>query len=102
VFVSEASNDKDAANLMLQGGHVALPHEVLKKMNRNLLLDILWAADQASYVVGNGRSGVSQAIAQLLGARFKMDPNFLGLWEDDTTTLECLQETRDIAWLVEP
>lgn len=71
------------------------------ELNLFLLAEVLWAVEHGMYVVGNGRSGVSQLMVQLLGAKYRMDPNWLGLWEDDQSMLSCLDETRDIPWIVE-
>mmetsp|Transcript_81143 Transcript_81143/g.169457 ORF Transcript_81143/g.169457 Transcript_81143/m.169457 type:complete len:446 (+) Transcript_81143:1259-2596(+) len=102
VLVSRAGVDHIDQAQLAKGGHWTLKPEDRKNMNLALVADIMWAAGRASYVVGNGKSGVSQAAAQLIGARLKMDPNYLGLFEDDTTLLECVRETEDVAWLVEP
>eukprot|EP00405_Crypthecodinium_cohnii_P035076 CAMPEP_0206530468 /NCGR_PEP_ID=MMETSP0325_2-20121206/3195_1 /ASSEMBLY_ACC=CAM_ASM_000347 /TAXON_ID=2866 /ORGANISM="Crypthecodinium cohnii, Strain Seligo" /LENGTH=507 /DNA_ID=CAMNT_0054026541 /DNA_START=55 /DNA_END=1578 /DNA_ORIENTATION=+ len=102
VLMSRAGVDKIDTKTLEKGGHEKLSVLDRKNMNAALLADILWAVERASYIVGNGRSGVSQIITQLIGARLNMDPNFLGLFEDDLTTLECLKETEEIAWLVAP
>jgi len=43
-----------------------------------------WAAD----VVGCGSSGVTQLAAQLIGGRLGVDPNSLGMWEDDKLNVD--------------
>jgi hypothetical protein len=52
-----------------------------------LMTDVEFASRHGSHVVGCGRSGITQLIAQRLGAREGMDPNQLALFEDDAKTL---------------
>merc|ERR1712216_123717 len=59
-----------------------------------VLAEVYAAAEWSQYVVGCGSSGVSQLLAQLLGARFGMDPNVLGLWEDDPLSVRFALEWR--------
>merc|ERR1712048_994209 len=48
-----------------------------------VLAESFAAAKRAHYVVGCGSSGVTQLVAQLIAGNVHMDPNRLGLWEDD-------------------
>jgi len=102
VLMSRAGVDVVDIEKLAKGGHYSLPLAIRREMNANLTAEMLWAGERASYVIGNGRSGVSQALAQLIGARLRIDPNYVSLFEDDTTLLQCLEETKDVAWLVAP
>lgn len=61
-----------------------------------LMADVVFASRHGSYVVGCGRSGISQLIAQRLGARFLMDPNELALFEDDMTMMRTVWDEATI------
>jgi len=69
----------DAAKLSL--GHEAWGNKAA--IGLQVLAESFAAAKQADYIVGCGSSGVTQLVAQLIGGRVGMDPNVLGLWEDD-------------------
>lgn len=69
----------DAAQLSL--GHEAWGNKAA--IGLQVLAESFAAAKQADYIVGCGSSGVTQLVAQLIGGRVGMDPNVLGLWEDD-------------------
>ena len=49
----------------------------------SVLVDSLAAASWCDFLIGVGTSGVSQLIAQLMGARRHMDGNLLSLWQED-------------------
>jgi hypothetical protein len=59
-----------------------------------VLAEVYAAAEWSHYVVGCGSSGVSQLVVQLMGARFGIDPNVLGLWEDDPLSVRFALEWR--------
>mmetsp|Transcript_62035 Transcript_62035/g.166009 ORF Transcript_62035/g.166009 Transcript_62035/m.166009 type:complete len:234 (-) Transcript_62035:148-849(-) len=42
----------------------------------------------ADNIVGCGSSGVTQLVAQLTGGRLGVDPNSVGMWEDDSVNVE--------------
>jgi hypothetical protein len=64
--------------------------EAAMRADVELLADITFAAKYGTHIIGCGRSGISQLIAQKLGAKFMMDPNVLSLFEDDATLLRSL------------
>merc|ERR1719281_668181 len=49
--------------------------------------DMRFAIKYGSHIVGCGRSGISQFIAQGLGAKYMVDPNALTAFEDDALML---------------
>jgi hypothetical protein len=69
-------------------------------MDRELVASISFAAKHASYVIGYGRSGVSQILAQLVGARQRICPSQVSLFEDDMVLLQNLDETKDWYWFI--
>jgi hypothetical protein len=75
-----------------------LKHEI---MDRELVASMSFASRHASYVIGNGRSGISQLMAQLVGAKYHMCPSQLSLFEDDIVLLRDLEETKDWSWYIE-
>ena len=58
-----------------------------------LMASVFFAAHYGSYIIGCGSSGVSQFLAQLLAAKYRMDPNELSLFEDDWEMRKLLPET---------
>jgi len=67
-------------------GHAALATHTTTDIE--LMADIFYAAEHGTHLVGCGRSGISQLIAQKLGAKLKIDPNVLTLFEDDRALLK--------------
>jgi len=51
--------------------------------SQEVFVDIETAARTADYVIGPGSSGVSQLVAQYIGARRRMDANAVALWQED-------------------
>ena len=70
-------------------------------MDREIVASMIFVSRHSSYLVGYGRSGESQVTSQLLGARHRMCPSTLSLFEDDPILLDDLVETKDWAWLLE-
>lgn len=72
-------------------------------MDRELIASIIFAAKHSSYMVGHGRSGVSQFLAQLIGAKYRMCPSqqIISLFEDDMVLLKNLPETQDWKWYIQ-
>lgn len=54
---------------------------------RDVLVDILVAAKASDYVIGVGSSGVSQMLAQYMGAARRADANAFAIWEEDVMRL---------------
>lgn len=50
---------------------------------REVFVDIQTAALAAEYLIGPGSSGVSQLLAQYIGARARVDANAVALWQED-------------------
>jgi hypothetical protein len=48
-----------------------------------VLIDVFAAAEAADYLIGVGSSGVSQLLAQLLGAKRRADGNAFTVWQED-------------------
>mmetsp|Transcript_29040 Transcript_29040/g.54560 ORF Transcript_29040/g.54560 Transcript_29040/m.54560 type:complete len:179 (+) Transcript_29040:432-968(+) len=82
-------------------GHESLGVMQHNFMDQELAANIAFAAKHGSYLVGYGRSGVSQLIAQLLGSKYRMGPSHVSLFEDDLVLLQHLPETQDWYWLLE-
>ena len=59
-------------------GHTVLKGEAHSKLDLYVLSEAVLASEYGSYIVGNGKSGLSQFVAQRLAAKFRMDPNVLG------------------------
>jgi len=68
----------------LDAGHETWQHK--RELYRDVLAEALAAGRYASHVVGCGSAGITQLIAQLIGGRVGVDPNLVGLWEDDPVT----------------
>jgi hypothetical protein len=75
----------------------SIDHDI---MDRELVASMTFAAKHATYVIGYGRSGVSQFLAQLIGAKHRMCPSQVSLFEDDMVLLGNLEETKDWHWLL--
>lgn len=65
----------------LDAGHETWPHK--EKLYRDVLAEAFAVGRYADYIVGCGSAGITQLIAQLIGGRVGVDPNLVGLWEDD-------------------
>lgn len=76
----------------------SIDHDI---MDHELVASMTFAAQHASYVVGYGRSGVSQLLAQLIGAKHRICPSQVSLFEDDMVLLKDLEETKDWYWFIE-
>merc|ERR1712150_124864 len=75
---------------LLNMGHEMWGHRA--EIGLQVLAESYAAARRVRYIVGCGSSGVSQLIAQLLGGRYGLDPNALGLWEDDFLNIQAAQQ----------
>jgi hypothetical protein len=84
----------------LQHGHSVLGKKEHAMMDRELVASMIFVSRHASYLVGYGRSGVSQVTSHLLGAQHRMCPSTLSLFEDDLILLDHLVETKDWLWLL--
>lgn len=58
-----------------------------QKDEQELAADMNFAIKYGTHIIGCGRSGISQFIAQGLGARIRVEPNTLSLFEDDSKVL---------------
>lgn len=76
-------------------GHEALDNRLHQELDMQIVATMYFLARHASYLVGYGKSGVSQIIAQLLGSTHRMSPSVLSLFEDDAVLLQHLDETKD-------
>lgn len=81
-------------------GHGGLTKEEHVIMDREIVADMAFAGKHSSYIVGYGRSGISQLISQLIGAKYRVCPSTISLFEDDPVLLESLSETGDWSWLL--
>jgi hypothetical protein len=54
---------------------------------RDVLVDVLVAAKASDYLIGVGSSGVSQLLAQYMGAARRADANAFAIWEEDVMRL---------------
>ncbi|KAG7343406.1 hypothetical protein IV203_021351 [Nitzschia inconspicua] len=75
----------------------SIDHDI---MDHELVATMTFAAKHGSYLVGYGRSGVSQLLAQLIGAKHRICPSQVSLFEDDMVLLQELEETRDWLWYI--
>lgn len=50
---------------------------------REVFVDIHTAALAAEFLIGPGSSGVSQLLAQYMGARMRVDANAVAMWQED-------------------
>ena len=65
----------------------------------SVFVDVV-AASQADMLIGSGSSGVSQFIAQIIGARNRVDGNALTLWQEDLEASPLHSKARTgIDWL---
>jgi hypothetical protein len=71
-------------------GHIYFELEVLQRdpdrsfaYAKEVVIDILTASKAAQYLVGVGSSGVSQLLAQYMGAERRVDANALAIWQED-------------------
>jgi hypothetical protein len=80
-------------------GHTALGEKVHAMMDVQLAASMAFAAKHGTYLVGYGKSGVSQTIAQLIGSKHRVCPSRISLFEDDQILLRYLDETKDLAIL---
>mmetsp|Transcript_7607 Transcript_7607/g.14900 ORF Transcript_7607/g.14900 Transcript_7607/m.14900 type:complete len:475 (+) Transcript_7607:328-1752(+) len=76
-------------------GHEALDSKTHQMLDTELLASMHFAVKYATYLVGYGSSGVSQIISQMLGAKYRMSPTALALYEDDVVLQKHLEETKD-------
>jgi hypothetical protein len=83
-----------------KGHEIFLKNQQHDIMDRELAADMSFAAKHAAYVIGYGRSGVSQLLAQLIGARQRICPSQVSLFEDDMVLLQHLEETKDWYWYI--
>lgn len=81
---------------LLNQGHEAWGHRA--ETSLQVLAESYAAARWADYIVGCGSSGVTQLIAQLMSGVAHMDPNSLGLWEDDRDEVTDLGTQVLAAW----
>jgi hypothetical protein len=81
-------------------GHGGLTGEEHAMIDRELAAEMALAGKHSSYIVGNGKSGISQLISQLIGAKYRMCPSTVSLFEDDTILLDSLYETMEWSWLL--
>jgi len=81
MFDRESRKLEPADDAQLSRGHEAWGNKAA--IGLQVLAESYAAAEQAAYIVGCGSSGVTQLVAQLIAGRVGMDPNVLGLWEDD-------------------
>lgn len=72
----------------MEHGHGKVSTAVHKSLDIELAADMSFAIKYGTHVVGCGRSGISQFIAQGLGAKYMADPNTLSVFEDDSLLLE--------------
>lgn len=78
-------------------GHAGKGSAEHRDLDVELAADMEFAARHGSHLVGCGRSGISQFIAQRIGARNKMDPNAFALFEDDRSVLKKAMGEKDAA-----
>ena len=57
--------------------------EAVYSYHASVLVDAWAAAHHSDFLIGVGSSGVSQLIAQWMGARWHVDGNMLSLWQED-------------------
>jgi hypothetical protein len=88
------------SNYTSQGHEAFLSSQEHDIMDKEFVASITLAAKHASYIVGYGRSGVSQLISQLLGTKHRMCPSQVSLFEDDMVLLKDLPETQDWFWYI--
>eukprot|EP00928_Gymnodinium_smaydae_P016693 TRINITY_DN16302_c0_g1_i1.p1 TRINITY_DN16302_c0_g1~~TRINITY_DN16302_c0_g1_i1.p1 ORF type:complete len:485 (+),score=91.83 TRINITY_DN16302_c0_g1_i1:39-1493(+) len=70
----------------LARGHETWGHRA--EQGLQVLAEAFAAGRWANYVVGCGSSGVTQLMLQLLGGRLRVDPNVLGVFEDDVAQVD--------------
>lgn len=75
-------------NRWLKNGHTSRSSDDHGAIDLELAADMHFAIKHGSHIVGCGRSGISQFIAQGLGAKYMVDPNALGVFEDDSVLLQ--------------
>lgn len=83
-YVSEAFGED---RKWMKGGHDTLAPSSKNPLDVELAADLRFAIKYGSHIVGCGRSGISQFIAQGLGAKYMVDPNALTAFEDDALML---------------
>jgi hypothetical protein len=71
-------------------GHAYFEQEVAQRdpqrayaYSREVVIDIVTASLAADYLLGVGSSGVSQVLAQFIGADRKVDANAIAIWQED-------------------
>lgn len=72
----------------LKNGHTSRSGNDHNALDVQLGADMSFAIKHGSHIVGCGRSGISQFIAQGLGAKYMVDPNALSLFEDDSLLVQ--------------
>lgn len=77
----------DYNNKWLDDGHTSQTPKAHNAIDIELAADMRFAIKHGSHIIGCGRSGISQFIAQGLGAKFMVDPNAVSAFEDDSVLL---------------
>lgn len=83
-YVQESFGD---SSKWIKDGHASLAASRKSSLDVELAADMRYAIKYGSHIVGCGRSGISQFIAQGLGAKYMVDPNALTAFEDDALML---------------
>lgn len=83
-YVKESFGDSSG---WIKGGHGSLQPTRKDSLDVELAADMRYAIKYGTHIVGCGRSGISQFIAQGLGSKYMVDPNALTAFEDDALML---------------
>jgi hypothetical protein len=86
----EIFESEEDYNIYRTKGHVYLEIEVALRdperayaYSREVVIDIVTASLAADYLLGVGSSGVSQILAQYMGAERQVDANAIAIWQED-------------------
>jgi len=92
IFDPESARMEPKDTTTLLKGNEAWGHKA--SVGMYILASTFAIGKWADNIAGCGSSGVTQLAAQLMGGRLGVDPNSLGVWEDDSVNVAAAQAHR--------
>lgn len=88
-LVSSELCDLLGANQLEYSGHASLEAVQRHQLYGIVVAEIYAAVEVSQYIIGSGSCAVSQFMALNIGARQRVEPGLVALWEEDIIIKEC-------------